>query len=290
MFNVYIDNEGKIIKNIIINIHQYIKQLLYNKNEIEFIFYIVRIIDFIKIFKTDNTLSDLFNDYNKIKINLTNLLNFISIANEYVKVQLVQNQNHICKNCNYLLNENINSEYICDNCGLINNYKINNKEIDIQKQSYYSLKSNFIKAINNYQGINVIINEQDLDIIKNEINKRNISYNILNRDHIYKILKDLKMSKYYYNINIIMNKLINTPIRDISKLVPKLIELHTESEYIYSFVKNEKRVNSLNVNYKLYKLLILCNVDCELNELLKTDQKLDENEKKWQDICSLLKW
>ena len=213
----------------------------------------------------------------------------MTISKNYLNVELIQNQELVCISCYSEIFENNDSEFICENCGLVQNYKITSKENDLQKQTYYSLKSNFLKAINNFQGVGIIIKVEDLDKINYEINRRNISIEILNRDHIYRILKDLKMSKYYDNINVIMNKIIGTPLKDISDKIPKLMELHSKIEYIYGFVKT-LRVNSLNVQFKLYKLLQMLDIKCDINELLKTNQKLEEHEKKWEQICEQLNW
>jgi len=285
---IEIKKNGNISKTTIMDIHYKIKNQL-NDNEIEFGYYITRAYDFLKNFKKVKTLLDFFKENDEINIETYKIISFYNIAKNYIQIDLVQNQELSCFNCFSTIFENNDSEFICENCCLIQNYKITNKENDFQKQTYYSLKSNFLKAINNFQGIGVDIREEDLIIINLEIIRRNISNEILNRDHIYRILKDLKMSKYYDNINVILNKLIGTPLKNISDKIPELMELHSRIEYIYGFVKTI-RVNSLNVQFKLYKLLQMLNIKCDINELLKTDQKLEEHEKKWEQICEYLNW
>lgn len=285
---IEIKKNGNISKTIIMDIHYKIKNKL-NTNELEFGYYITRVYSFLKNFTQVKTVFDFFNETDDIYVDIDKVIIFYNISKNYLNVELIQNQELVCISCYSEIFENNDSEFICENCGLVQNYKITSKENDLQKQTYYSLKSNFLKAINNFQGVGIIIKVEDLDKINYEINRRNISIEILNRDHIYRILKDLKMSKYYDNINVIMNKIIGTPLKDISDKIPKLMELHSKIEYIYGFVKT-LRVNSLNVQFKLYKLLQMLDIKCDINELLKTNQKLEEHEKKWEQICEQLNW
>lgn len=285
---IEIKKNGNVSKTNIMDIHYKIKNKL-NNNELEFGYYITRVYSFLKNFPQVKTVQDFFNDTDEIYVDIDKIIIFYNITKTYLNVELVQNQELVCVSCYSEIFENNDSEYICENCGLIQNYKITSKENELQKQTYYSLKSNFLKAINNFQGIGIVIKDEDLFIIESELNRRNISLDVLNRDHIYRILKDLKMSKYYDNINVIMNKIIGTPLKDISDKIPKLMELHSKIEYIYGFVKT-LRVNSLNVQFKLYKLLQMLDVKCDINELLKTNQKLEEHEKKWEQICEHLNW
>ena len=61
----------------------------------------------------------------------------------------------------------------------------------------------------------------------------------------------------------------------------------------YEKIKDPKRKKSLNVHYKLYKLLRLCNVDCKILDFkipFKTKKKIEEHKKIWKEICDINKW
>ena len=61
----------------------------------------------------------------------------------------------------------------------------------------------------------------------------------------------------------------------------------------YEKIKDPKRKKSLNVHYKLYKLLRLCNVDCKILDFkipFKTKKKIEEHKKIWKEICDINEW
>jgi Poxvirus Late Transcription Factor VLTF3 like. len=106
------------------------------------------------------------------------------------------------------------------------------------------------------------------------------------------MLKDLKLTKYQDEVYSLLPLLTHKPRPSIQSYIPKILKLHDELEYAYTAVKNPSRVNSLNVHFKLYKLLKLCNKDFDMSDLctLKTEQKFEEHEEKWREICGITGW
>ena len=63
-----------------------------------------------------------------------------------------------------------------------------------------------------------------------------------------------------------------------------------QTEEAYKEVKDFDRMNSLNVNWKLYKLLQLLDYPCKKDDFfcLKTPTKQGEHEEKWEEMIYLL--
>uniref|UniRef100_A0A6C0JAS7 Viral late gene transcription factor 3 zinc ribbon domain-containing protein n=1 Tax=viral metagenome TaxID=1070528 RepID=A0A6C0JAS7_9ZZZZ len=294
--HIIIDKSNNIDNLKILEIHKTISNNLKNKKkEIDYGFYISRVYNFIQ--KIDNTYSEIFlNKTNINKFELNDFMNFISICREYINIDLEQQQEEIiCPSCSYSDIVYKENEYICDNCFLVYDSRIPGiKEIDMTNKfkTYYSLKGNLLKAIEKFEGKGVIIHEEDIEKILFEINKRKININFLQREHVCKILKDVKLVKYYDCINVLMSKLTGCEQRSISQYIPEIIRYHGILEHYYPFVRDNDRVNSLNVQYKLYKLLRLCDVDCDISEFctLKTEQKYEEHEAIWHELCKYTNW
>ncbi len=218
------------------------------------------------------------------------ILNFIRIANEYIVVHVSQKQNYNCDNC---FSENVEEikdtdEFICTDCSFIYNVRLQ-KNKNIQCKSY-SLKSNFLKAIVKFQGKS-FVPESVLDKIRSELKNRQIIS--VKRDDIIKILKDFKENKYYDDLNSIYYLITNTTPPSLEKFIPCLLQKHSELEYAYTIVKDPARINSMNVNFKLNKLLEQCGYCTNSNDnyaFLKTDTKLQEHEEKWMEICKITNW
>ena len=74
----------------------------------------------------------------------------------------------------------------------------------------------------------------------------------------------------------------------------KILNLNDEFEEAYLDVKCSKGKNSLNVHFKLFKLLQLCGVKCNISDFQKVSNKreitLNEYNKMWEEICEINKW
>jgi len=128
-------------------------------------------------------------------------------------------------------------------------------------------------------------------------------------------LKNLNNSKYYYeasysqytqnNYNkplryssrIYLEKVIDKYYKnnkEIKNNYDKILNLNDEFEEAYLDVKCSKRKNSLNVHFKLFKLLQLCGVKCNISDFQKVSNKreitLNKYNKMWEEICEINKW
>lgn len=295
--NIDIDftNDGYVNKNKLLKIHHLIINLLKNsklKLNLEYGFYILRALPFINSINFTNIISivDLYKSDILMKCNISELMNYCNIAKQYIKINIIQKQNIICVKCNNMSIKEIGDEFICESCGYIYDTRLPGiKDTDLINscKSYYSLKSNLLKVINKYENNIISISTEDYNKILYEIKIRRIPLNILKSDHLFSILKDLKLTKYYGEVYQLITKITNKRHISIKEHIPRILKLHDELEYTYNFVKKTKRINSLNVHFKLQKLLELCNIECQNINTLKTDQKLEEHEETWSEICKL---
>ena len=203
-------------------------------------------------------------------------------------------------NCNIHINE-ISGELSCKKCG--NTIKIiiitekNSYNDPPNEINYFSYKriNHFNEWLAQFQG------KENTDIpvnvykdINNEI-KKNI--NLIIKDITYKqvreILKKLGYNKYYENIPYIINIITG-------KNTPKLNR--TEEEILRSLFKEIQipfmkhcpptRKNFLSYSYVLHKFCQLLEYDNLLTyfPLLKSREKLQQQDEIWKNICKELKW
>jgi uncharacterized Zn finger protein (UPF0148 family) len=275
-----------------------VNKLRTDKTGWSFGFYIIRAWPFIRTMGQNLTKSvmDIFIANSDIIVSPQELVNWISIAQEYVgDIVLEQQQSTACTHCKSLLYEHTDGEYCCDNCGFIFDTRlpgIKDLESINMCKTYYSLNSNLSSAIDKFEGKDVIVSQLNMQNIAAEISKRQLDVASLKCDHVVKILKDLKLTKHYNDAYFIYMKLTGKPMLNIRAYVPQILALHNELEFAYKFVKNGTRVNSLNVQFKLIKLLGLCDIDQDVSDFctLKTEQKLEEHEEKWREICKITGW
>ncbi len=300
MFKVYINKDGGINKNIILEIHEFILNKLNDRDAFgwDYGYYIIRSFKFLEgnDIKICNNILDLFLSNITIFIKPETFINWIIIVREYVDIEIIQEQNTICSYCDNEIKKVSDGEYNCSNCGYVYDTRLPGvKDLDSINmcKTYYSLNSNLLSIMNKFMGIDVYISTKDMNRIKSEISKREIDIKNLKCIHITKILKDLKITNHYNDAYYIYTKLTNKRMINFKKYIPKILTLHNELEYTYRHhVRNPTRINSLNVQYKLIKLLQLCDINEDLSDLctLKTEQKFEEHEEKWREICKITGW
>ncbi len=293
MICILVEGGGKTDAAKIFDVHQQVRNVLMSKPQINYGYYILRVYDFISTLHKTTTLSEFFS-IGTVVVDLEELIQFVSVAQDYVPVELVQKQDVECGQCGCTTVDTLlEGEYICQSCGFINDNRLEcQKDESGPSRNYYSLKQNLLKAIDKFEGRGVVVLGDDLAIIKAELVRKNVDFAHLKREQIHRVLKEHGMTQYYDCLNTVMYMLTGKAYRNISQYVPQILKFHEELEYAYKFVKNANRINSLNVNFKLYKLLRLCGVDCDISEFctLKTDQKTDEHEEKWEQICKITGW
>ena len=132
-----------------------------------------------------------------------------------------------------------------------------------------------------------------MDII-NEINKESyLSIDTITIPKLRSILKKLKLNKYYEHVPHIINRLTGTPAPTITREIEiKLRSMFKEIQNPWMKFCPNNRSNFLSYSYVLYKCLQLLEKDEYLDyfTLLKSREKLAEQDNIWKSICSELRW
>lgn len=164
----------------------------------------------------------------------------------------------------------------------------------------YTKKGHFIDAIKKHQGkqnadqntINSIIK-----ILIEEMNFHSLNKETVTKEQIYMFLQEKQFSsKHYEDLNLLYHMITGKPCPDISMYEQKLLEDFDEQETaldkVYEIDIYDKRMNSLNVYYKLYKLLQRCGHPCRKDDfyILKTKTKKDEHDEKMKKAWEILNW
>jgi predicted RNA-binding Zn-ribbon protein involved in translation (DUF1610 family) len=200
-----------------------------------------------------------------------------------------------CKKCNL---EKIldcgESAYICPECGEMEIIIID-EDRQIKEYSPYKRLNHFREWLNQFQAkeSTEISDEVCIDIIK-EINRNRIfDLADLNRDRMQCILKKLGYNHLYEHIPYIINKLSNLPPPKIDSVIEsRFLKMFMMIQDPWELYKPKGRKNFLSYSYILYKFCELLELDdlLEFFPLLKSPQKLMEQDEVWKKFCKYLKW
>ena len=233
------------------------------------------------------------------------------ILNEYMKItdkNYVTSMNYInsdvdyCEKCNmermFYQTEGV---MVCPKCGtqekiLVDSDKPSYKEPP-REISYFAYKriNHFNEWLAQFQAKeSTDIPREVYEKIKSEIKKESyINTNNLKISKIRDILKKLSLNKYYEHVPHIMNRLSGKPAPIITRKVEeKLRMMFKEIQVPWMKHCPDKRSNFLSYSYVLYKCLQLLEMDEFLKHfsLLKSREKLAEQDTIWRLICNDLKW
>ena len=190
---------------------------------------------------------------------------------------------------------------VCPKCGtqekiLIDSDKPSYKEPP-REISYFAYKriNHFNEWLAQFQAKeSTDIPKEVYEKIKAEIKKESyINTSNLKISKVRDILKKLSLNKYYEHVPHIMNRLSGKPAPIITREVEeKLRMMFKEIQVPWMRHCPNKRSNFLSYSYVLYKCLQLLEMDEFLKHfsLLKSREKLAEQDKIWRLICKDLKW
>lgn len=226
---------------------------------------------------------------------------FFNIDSNYCKKPKNKNID-ICTTCNIertlYLSE---GKTICQKCGDEKNILIDSDKPSYKdpprEVTYFSYKriNHFNEWLAQFQAKETTdIPQEVYNAIIFELKKERINnMNNLNPKKIREILKKLKKNKYYEHIPHIINKLNGIP--------PPIMTRETEEELRRMFKEiqvpfhkfcPENRKNFLSYSYVLHKFVQLLEMDeflpCFM--LLKSREKLHQQDQIWKQICEYLKW
>jgi hypothetical protein len=171
--------------------------------------------------------------------------------------------------------------------------------VEINTQFAYDRESHFREHLKQLQGTeSKIIPKELLDQIIIEITKMRIHLPDLTKPAILSILKKLKKSQYYNNVNRIMYKLTgNKPPKLPPQLEERLIVLFKTIQKPFEMYKNKERKNFFSYSYVIHKLLlIIARKEPEVSQyvkyfpLLKSRDKLIIQDVIWKRVTFALGW
>jgi hypothetical protein len=240
-----------------------------------------------------------FNENKQVKL-YNEYLN--KIDNSFINTEFVKNVDK-CDNCNSSNFRIMNSEgyKICMNCSLSQKMFIDSDKPIIYKDTPKELTYFAYKRINHFnewlaqfqaKETTVIPKEIYLNIIK-EIEKRRLDKNKLTPQIMRDILKKLSYNKYYEHIYHIINNINGLKPPRIDKDVEhKLRCMFKQIQSPFYKYCPDNRKNFLSYAYVFHKFLELLEIDEYLKcfPLLKSRDKLNQQDQIWKMICKDLKW
>lgn len=231
----------------------------------------------------------------------TILMEFLNVAKDYISVKPLEGQvrSMKCDDCRVDLQKVEDFLYVCPVCGYaikhfasIASYGENNR-INISQRYVYDKRSHFGDSIKKFQAKqNTTISEEVYRDLWNKLRSHDIPIERFTKDHLYEFLKLTKHTDHYEDITLIYYEMTGKPAPDISHLEQQLFALFDEIDPIYERVKPPKRVNFLNGQFVLFKLLQKLRYPCKEDDfyILKTRDKMLEHDQIWKKICAELSW
>ena len=239
--------------------------------------------------KSGSSKSNIYESY----LNKTNNFNFINIDNKNID---------LCVTCNkerkLFLSE---GKMICESCGdetkiLIDSDKPSYKDPP-REISYFAYKriNHFNEWLAQFQAKeSTDIPKEIYDEILNELKKERIlNVNNLTQKKLREILKKLKKNKYYEHIPHIINKLNGIPPPIMTrKTEEELRRMFKEIQIPFQSHCPSERKNFLSYSYILHKFVQLLELDEFIScfVLLKSREKLHQQDVIWKKICEELRW
>jgi len=178
--------------------------------------------------------------------------------------------------------------------------------IDSDKPSYrdtpkemtnfaYKRRNHFIEVLSQYQGRETteIPEEVYLEILRELKKNRITKVSDLTNVKLRSILKKIEQNRYYEHIPFIIYQLTGLkPPPITSKVRKRLIEMFNDIQIPFAKYCPTERRNFLSYSYILYKFFELLELDEHLPylNLLKSRDKLHQQDVIWEKICEDLRW
>jgi ribosomal protein S27AE len=250
----------------------------------------ISVIDIIsKKNRNDKPKKDIINDY-------------MSKIDDNIIPETYNDNIDICPICyNQLILKHTDCLLVCEKCGYTDKYLINSEKTSYKdpprESSYFAYKriNHFNEWLAQFQAKESIDIPQEIyDGILREL-KKNIFLDIkdIKYNHIREILKKLKFNKYYEHIPHIINVLNGQKAPVLSRSHEEQLRMMFK-EIQTPFMQHcpDNRKNFLSYAYVLHKFCELIELDELLTyfPLLKSREKLQQQDRIWKDICTSLKW
>tara|TARA_Y100000590_G_scaffold331988_1_gene377407 strand:+ start:3860 stop:4948 length:1089 start_codon:yes stop_codon:yes gene_type:complete len=260
----------------------------YSKKEEVSMNHEITVVDFMekkkKVIKEDT----LVNDYMRV------------IDDNCIKQNININRNNCPKCIGVLHLKNIDSILICENCGYTETILINSEKVSYKdpprESSYFAYKriNHFNEWLAQFQAKETTDIPEDVykgiiqELRKNKVNISDVSYK-----NMREILKRLKFNKYYEHIPHIINMLNGKKAPILTRRYEEqLRNMFKEIQTPFMTHCPENRKNFLSYSYVLHKFCELLELDHLLIyfPLLKSREKLQQQDMIWEKICNSLSW
>ncbi len=208
----------------------------------------------------------------------------------------------ICSSCNSVLTlKTVDSVLCCENCGFTEKIIINSEKVSYKdpprESSYFAYKriNHFNEWLAQFQAKETTdIPQEVYDGIMKELKKdKFIKLEQLSYKTVREILKKLKYNKYYEHIPHIINIINGRPAPVLTRQYEDQLRMMFK-EIQTPFMEHcpSDRKNFLSYSYVLHKFCELLELDELLSyfPLLKSREKLQQQDNIWEKICSSLKW
>ena len=290
----------------IFNLSKEITNISEQKDEIQYLLDVVPIINKY----TDNTTcyevtSSSFVNSTKGKEKGMLYSEFMSVVNNVQLNKLQKIDVYNCNTCNIpkILSTN-DSMMICPQCGVTETYfdtSLNNlsyeQEINSEGNINFAYKriNHFNEWLAQFQAKeSTEIPDEVINNLRNEFYKNKIrDTKQINKTKVKHFLKQLKYNKYYEHVSHITNLLTGTKPPHMSiEIEEKLRNMFRTIQEPFEKHKPKERLNFLSYSYCLYKFCELLDLDeflCNF-PLLKSREKLTQQDRIWKGICNELKW
>jgi hypothetical protein len=238
----------------------------------------------------------------KKEVNKAKILDKFLMITEVDHIPTTLNKQEICESCQTEMEiKKLEGIIVCTNCGFsklhtITSSKPSYKE-SIPENNYFAYKriNHFNEWLSQFQAKESTDIPQDVfDLLVNEIKKARIQNMAkVTPNKIREFLKKLGLNKYYEHTAYILNRLNGeTPPTMTRETEEKLRVMFREIQYPFMKHCPKKRVNFLSYAYVLHKFVELLGLDEYIKcfPLLKSRNKLEEQDKIWLNICKELKW
>jgi len=207
-----------------------------------------------------------------------------------------------CKLCRHTMKYSlVDSELLCEHCGFTESIIINSENVSYKdpprEANYFAYKrmNHFNEWLAQFQAKETTeIPEEIYKNLYEEINKNmNINIHKITTKQVREILKKLEYNKYYEHIPHIINVLNGKKAPKLTnEEEAQLRNLFKEIQLPFSNNCPEDRKNFLSYSYVLHKFCELLEYDYLLSHfpLLKSREKLLQQDKIWKLICKDLHW
>jgi hypothetical protein len=231
--------------------------------------------------------------------------NYILIASEYMPIYYEKGAKNSVLSCEFCYPKKNEWEYIednyyacslCSRCIKLPEEDCSFKDMDrlnLSTRYKYSRKGHFKEAVEKFQGTqNSNIPKSLYDMIYDLIEKHKIKN--LTKKQISMFLSESEedYTDYYGDVNLIYFNITGIPPPSISDYEEELYNMFDKQDEVYSKLKEKGEIKSLNVYYKLMKMLQILGYKCKSEDfnMLKTREKILEHDENWHKICKELGW